>query len=381
MSIGVEGQFYLRFKIGDNDDFLDRDDFFFFNVYEYAGNLLPTFEWSFRTQDESILKRLNEGNLLQAQYGRSREELRDVQLSISSLSPSKDGANFTVVTCNGYASQINYITNHNIQITGEQSGVETSIAVAQSNGFTVKGNVTKSADKQRWIQHNTSDKAFVNNCYMRSDIPNSAVSIAITADNLFVIKDLRADFERPKNNRFDWKFTKNPSIESDIVYDSDGDFESQAGFINNWIGYGREIKLIDNVTGEVSSILEQPEVVLSLANKVDKLSSVNDRYGGSRYQSESVHSNYHESYNHNLIFLANLSKIENTVSTSDKFFGIKPLDLVMYSEEGTERVEQSSDYKSGLFVASGVVRNFQADRVNTTVILNREALNEVVSEA
>ena len=380
MSIGVEGQFYLRFKIGSNDDFLDRDNFIFFNVYEYAGNLLPTFEWSFRSSDESVLKRLNEGNIIQAQYGRTREELKDVKLSVSSVSPRKDGANMIIVTCTGYASEINYITDHELAITPEQSAIESVVQKAQENGFVVKGNITSSNDKQRWIQHNVSDKQFVNDCYMRADVGTSAVSIAITADGDYIIKDLEKDFKRSGNPKYDWKFTKNPQGNREIVYDSDGDFESKAGFINNWLGYGRVTKLINNENGEVTDIQDQPGVILALSNVVDKLKSVGDRYGGNKFQSSSVHSKFHESYNHNLIFLANLSKIENTVSVTDEFFLVRPLDLIMYSEEGTENIEQSSDLKSGLFVCSGVIRNFQADRVNTTCILNREALNEVQVE-
>jgi hypothetical protein len=380
MSVGIEGQFYLRFKIGNNDDFLDREDFLFFNVYEYAGNLLPTFEWAFKSQDESILKRLNEGNIIQAQYGRNRDELIDVKLSVSSISPTKDGANLMVIKCTGYASEINYITDHSLQVTAEQSAVKTAIDTARANGFVIKANVLTSSDSQRWIQHNTSDKQFVNDCYMRADVGDSAIAVAITADGEFILKDLLKDFRRTGFRKFDWKFTKNPLDSSDVVYDSDGDFSSQAGFINNWLGYGRVTKLINNETGLVTDIQDQPGVVLALTNIVDKLKSVGDRYGGSKFQSESVHAKFHESYNHNLIFLANLSKIENVVSVTDRFFLIRPLDLVMYSEEGTEIIEQASDIKSGLFVASGIVRNFQADRMNTTVILNREALNEVQVE-
>lgn len=381
MSIGVDGQFYLNFKVGNNDNFLTKDDFIEFTVYEYPGNLLPTFEWSFRTQDESVLKRLNEGNLLQAQYGRTRDDLVDVQLSPSSVNTFKDGENFSVFNITGFASQISYVTNHNLQITPEQSAVEAIIAVAQANGFVVQGNIQTSRDKQRWIQPNISDKSFVNDTYLRADVQNGAVSVAITADGQFIVKDILSDIERPANNRFDWKFTKSPQTEKDVVYDSDGSIESQAGFINNWIGYGRAIKLIDNETGDVSDILEQPDVILSLSNALDKYSAINDRYGGVRFQSESVHSSFWERYNHNLIFLANLSKISNTFSVSDRYFPIKPLDLCMYSEEGTINNVVSSDFKSGLYVCSGVIRTFQADRTNTTLILNREAFNEVINEA
>jgi hypothetical protein len=377
MGFGVEGQFYLNFKVGNNDDFLDKDDFILFTVYEYAGNVLPTFIWSFRTQNESVITRLNEGNLIQAQYGRNRDDLVDVELSISSINTSKDGADFTVFNVSGYAGRLNYITNHNLRITSAQSGIATAIQVAQANGLTIFANRQTSLDSQKWIQPNNTDKAFVNSCYLHSDVGDSAVTVALTADGKFILKDVLQDLNRNGNQRFDWKFTKDPLRERDIVYNPDGTIETQSGFINNWIGYGREIKLIQQQLSEVRGVLDQPQIVLSLSNQVDKLTSVDDRYGGSKFINDNVHTNFWDSYNHNLIFLANLSKINNTFSVSDRYFTIKPLDLCMYAEEASSDSRQSSDFKSGLYYATGVIRSFQAERIDTTMILNREAFNEV----
>lgn len=377
MAIGVKGQFFLRFKVGSNDDFLSKDDLIAFTVFENSGNQLPTFEWIFKSRDESVLKSLNEGNIVQAQYGKDRDNLLDVELSISSVSPTKDNADFVQIACNGYASRINYITEHSLSVTPEQSAVEASLAKAQESGFNVVSNIQNSSDSQKWIQHNISNKAFVNDCYMRADLGDSSCAVAITADGKFILKDLQKEFDDVSNgNNYAFKFTKNPEKENDIPYDSDSEFESQSGFINNWIGYGREIKLINNESGEVSNIFEEPQVTLALSNVLDKLANIGPRYGGVKFQSESVHEKFNESYNHNLIYLANLSKISNIVSVTDAFFSIKPLDVVMFVEEGTKGVKQSSDLKSGLYIASGVVRSFQSERVNTLVTLNREVLNE-----
>ena len=385
MAIGVEGQFYLKFKIGNEEDFLDKDDLVGFTVYEYPGNVLPTFVLSFRTREESVVRNLNEGNLIQAQYGKNIESLSDVKLSPSILKVAKEGADYTYFDVSGYASEINYITDHDLLITEEVSAIEASITVAQSSGFKVEGNITKSLDKQRWIQPNITDKAFVNDTYLRAVTPdNSSVAVAITADGKFIIKDIKkylntksADPEQP----YDWKFTKNPEKERDYPYDADTITDSQSGLINNWLGYGREIKEINNETGEVNTILENPEVVLALSKDLDKLKSVGDRYGGSRFRSDNVHEAFHSSHNHNLLFLANLSKIEETLSVSDEFFKIKPLDLAMFSIESTESLGESSDYRSGMFLVSGLVRTFQANKIITTVLLNRDAFNEVKNEA
>lgn len=383
MAFGIDGQFFLNFNFGGNSDFIGREDLVSFTIFEYPGNILPTFSLNFRTTDDSILRYLNEGNLLQAQTGRDRDNLIDIQLSPNTLKVAKDGADYIYLEVSGYASQINYITDHNLLITPLQSAIATTIQVAERNGFKVKTNINTSQDSQRWIQPNISDKAFINDTYLRAKTPNnSAVAIAITADSQFIIKDIIKDLNsRDAVNSYDYKFTKNPIGPNDYSYDADTTIESQAGLINSWLGYGREIKEINNETGVVNSILENPEVVMALSRRLDKLQDIGDRYGGSRFRSENVHEGFWSSYNHNLSFLSNLSKLENAFSVSDQFFSIRPLDVAMFVEESTELTNQSSDYKSGLYLTSGVIRSYQHNKLITTVLLNREAFNQVKTGA
>lgn len=378
MAFGVKGQYFLNFKFGENSDFIDKEDLVDFTVFEYAGNLLPTFKLNFRTQDESVITRLNEGNNIQAQMGRTQDDLIDVTLNISSVKHSKDGSDFVYFETSGFASEIDYVTDHTLRITPEQSAIETIIQVANENGFTVDSNVQSSNDSQKWIQPNVSSKVFVNDTYMRSDLGDSALGLAITADGKFILRDILEHINRPSSNRYDWKFTKNPQGPNEIAYSPEMYIESQSGFINNWLGYGRNIKLINNETGEVQNILDQPDVILALTNQLDKKPSISDqRYGGSRFQNTSVHENFWSSYNHNLIFLTNLSKIENVVHFGERFFLIRPLDLVMYAVESTASNKISSEYTTGLYMASGVIRKFQSNAASTSVILNREAFNNV----
>lgn len=373
MSIGIDGQFYLSVNLGGNSDFIQVEDLIELSIYEYAGNILPTFELSFRSYDESIFKFLNEGNSISIQIGRTSGESEDVKLFPSSLDTAKDGANARIYKVSGFAASTDYITNHNTQITSMKSAIEVAIATASNSFPKVVSNITKSKDKQKWIQPSISDKQFLNDVILRSDLGSSFPVFAITSTGSFIINDL----EKLLEAKFNWKLTKDKNKDNDIVYDSDVTIESQAGFINNWIGYGKELNVIDSVSGDDIKVFEDPKVIMSMSNTLDKSQTIKKRFGGSRFISDNVSSTYWSAYNHNLQSLANLSKIDNTLSFTDEYYPVKVLDIVMFNEESNSNDKMSGEEQSGLYIISGVIRTFQAKRMSTVLILNREAFNNV----
>lgn len=380
MTIGVEDQYILSLTIGDNSDFLDADDLEEFTVVETAGNSLPEYILNFKAKDESIMKRLNEGNLIKAQFGRTKNDLKDINLSTSKIRSVKEGEEERFYETKGFAADINYITDHNTQITEEKSGVEVALEIANNNFTNVVSNIFKSSDKQRWIQYSISDKSFMNTCLLHSDLGSSFPLYAITADGTFILKDIVKDMVRT-GLPYDWKFSRIALDPTDIVYDPDCSLSSKAGFINNWMGYGKEILGLNTETGVISSIIENPETILALSSSVDKNQSIGDRFAGTKIINENVHENYWAAHNHNLLSLANLSKVEIALSFFDEYRDVKPLDLVMFTDQATDFTLSAGEYQSGLYYVSAVIRTVQGRRMVTTVLLNREALNQVRNEA
>jgi hypothetical protein len=183
---------------------------------------------------------------------------------------------------------------------------------------------------------------------------------------------------KSKPKAYDWKFTRqNTGDKKEIIFDSDPIFTSQSGLINNWIGYGRTTLVCDAVAGTVAEVKEEPQAVLALTNELEKAKGIEDRFNGGRLISENVHEAYWSSYIHNLQQLATLSRAELAISFSNLFHDVKPLDITMFSENSTESGTMSSEYHSGLYIVSKVVRTIMSKRIVTTVLLNREALNQV----
>jgi len=373
MSFGVDGQYILSISLNGNSDFIEPEDLEELTIYEYAGNILPTFELNFRSNDETLLKSLNEGNSINVQTGKSTSESIDISLYPNTLKTVKDGPDMRYYEVKGFAASISYITNHNLQITDEKSGIEVAIELGNDNFSKVESNVFKSSDKQKWIQPNITDKQFMNQVILHSDLGTSFPVYGITSDGIFIVKDLL----KALSSGFDWRLTKNPLKPNDISYDSDVTIDSKSGFINSWIGYGKELKVINSIDGKVESVFEDPEVIMSMSKELDKSSDIERRFGGTRNINDNVHAKFWESHNHNLQSLANLSKIDNTLSFTDQFHYVKPLDVVMFTEESNSNTIQAGEEQSGLYIVSGVVRTFQMKRTSTVLILNREAFNQV----
>lgn len=371
--LNVDGQFILTVNIDGNTTFLEAEDLSELTIYEYAGNILPTFDFNFRSNDPTILQKLNEGNSISIQTGKTLSDSIDISLYPSTLKTSKDGPDARYYEVKGFAASIGYITNHNLQITSAKSGLEVALELAAANFATVESNITKSLDSQKWIQHNITDKLFMNDVILHSDLSDSFPVYGITADNRFILKDLLKAID----GKHDWRFTKSPVKDNDIPYDSDVTIDSKSGFINNWIGYGKEVKVNNNITGAVDSVFEDPKIIMSMSKELDKSKEIIKRYGGTKAINDNVHEKYWSSYNHNLQSLANLSKIDNTLSFTDLFVPVKPLDVAMFTEESVTSDTQAGEEQSGFYIVSGVIRTYQMKRTSTVVILNREAFNNV----
>ena len=132
MPFGIEGQYKLDLNINGNNQFLEQDDFEELTVVEKCGNVLPTFELKFKTRDESILARLNQGQFIQAQLGKDNFN-EDIELRATELGTFKEGEDQRYFAIKGLASKVDYITNHNYLLSDKKSAIEVATEVLQNN--------------------------------------------------------------------------------------------------------------------------------------------------------------------------------------------------------------------------------------------------------
>jgi hypothetical protein len=373
MSIGVVGAYLFKFSLNNNNDFIDEPDLISFSIHEQAGNLLPTFELNFLTDDETIFPLLNEGNDLQVSFGSGYNDLVTIPLATSKVQSVPSGSAKRQITVMGLYSAIPYITNPNMQITNVQSGISTIIQIA-GKSFNVQSNIQSSTDSQSWIQHTQSDKSFIDDIWLHCNLPNSFPALGISSQGNFILKDIKTDLKNP----YRYRFTQIVKNSNDIYFDGDPVLTSNTGFINSWVGYGRE-KIIQNVDkGTDSTEQVIPKPVMALTSQLAKAAGINSVFDGIGIQNSNIDTNYWNSYLNNLTYLGMFGALDVTVSFQNKFIPIQILDQINFKDQKIDQqYPTTSDYNTGIYYVSKISRNVGNKAFNTVVSFSRESFNGI----
>lgn len=376
--IGIRGNYLLFFDLAGRKDFIAEADLLDFTLIEEAGNVLPTFSIEFTTKDDSILKVINEGNDLNVSFGGNLDDITTVPLKFTRLQPLRSGEGKMLIRGIGIYSALPYINDDKIAISPARSGV-TEIQNVVSKYFKTEFNVTTSVDSQKWIQHNISDRNHINNVWMRINLNNNSFPIiGISSSGKFILKDVKQDLKQPVSWRFIQK--KDGNDRKDIIYDGDPAYDFNTGFINNWVGYGREQIIYDIEQGVDTFNTFNPSPVTALTSKLSRDPLVGKRFGSIGFKNANTHSQYAESRQRNIASLASFSANKVLLSFRNVFRPVKVLDRVMFKDvTSTGASTQSSEYLSGEHYISKVVRQITNRQFITTVEICRESINSVRS--
>lgn len=363
--IGVEGKYIFTFSIGDKKDFIIENDLVNFLLVEETGNVMPTFELIFKCEDEKILTYLNEGNNLNVSFGKNKDNMIDGSFRITRLIPTRSGESKYIIKVIGLYSALGYLKD-NIDIK-EGSGVEV-ISQVVSEYFETDFNISSSTDSQKWIQHNIPNKKFVDNVWMHSYIPDSFICVGITSDGRFVLRDMKL----LAGDNYKYRFTVSPENDNDIYFDGDYVPDDQSGFINYYLGYGRQKHVYTLEDGTESDILEDTDILLSLTNKLSRSSDIDKRIASVGMQNDNVHENYWKAFYKNMQSLVIFDSTKITFSFINKFIPIKVLDLIMFNEKEINR-NDASEFYSGKYFVKKVARSISNGTFSTTLQVCRES--------
>lgn len=371
--IGSEGQYLIQFSLNDLTDFVREDDLHYFTVIEEAGNVLPTFELSFDSNDDAIFSQLHEGNTLQVAFGKDRDQLFDVPLRAINPVATMSGLSKRRFSTSGLYSGLDYLENAKVSASDPLSGVEVIQAIVAKT-FTPDFNVASSKDSQVWLQPNCSDKKFVDDIWLHLDLTNSFAGVGISMDGRFILKDIKKDLR----NAYKWRFTKNIRNDNDLPYDQDFILSSLGGFVNAWHGYGRERRIYNMATGEDLSIIQNANPLMAITSAYSQAPEVSKRFGGSGVLTSNMHANYWDAYSRNIVNLAAFGKVKLTLSFNNRFVPIRVLDQVMFIDDDIQSARsEASEFNSGVYYVSKVVRSIQNRIFCTIVELCRESLNQL----
>ena len=380
MAIGIDRQYLFEFNLGGLKNFIQQDDLIMFKIIEETGNVLPTFDLAFITQDERVIGLLNEGTDLNLSYGRSREDLTNTPLSVMSLKFKSQGQDKRVVRAKGLYSAIEYLNDSKLFISDFKSGVEVikdKASVFFDTSDEEYFNIETSTDSQRWIQCNQSDKKFLQEVWLHSHVPNSFLACGISMDGRFILKDMKKEA-----GNFKWRFVPHaPANRNDIRYDSDFGVSSNGGFINSWTGYGNEQFTYNGITGFQSSVTSEIEPILALTDSVPRRNTITKKHKQSLITTGNMHENYWNAYQNNINHLTQFSSIEYQLSFTGIFKDIKVLDLVSVKDFAVTSLSgEAAEYHSGLYYVGKVVRIVQENTFTTVCKLYRESFNSITGD-
>ena len=237
-----------------------------------------------------------------------------------------------------------------------------------------------------WVQANTSDKRFIDELWMHSNLEDSWPALGIRPSQesekaTLVIRDMK---KLMKPGGFDWKFTQDTGLieqevdrkENLISYDGDYTIRGASGFMNHWLGYNQRHVGYNIEVGDSEGINSESKPLMAQISKFSRRLDVEERLGKFNFLNSNVHDKYNQAALNNLTSLALFSSFRVGLNFRNTFKAFKILDIALFEEISIEDKQRSSRYTSGIYVISKIARLFSDKTHSTYVELTREAQSD-----
>lgn len=367
--IQLEHQYICSFNLADRADFILNEDFIEFLYVESAGNILPTFELSFILRDLSILRYLNQGNILYVSIGRTQISMIEIPLMILSDISKIDFTLGQKISITGtlYIPQYNMKDNTNVLFGNSKNIIE--YIINNTNYFSFKSNIFSTFDTQSWIQPNISDMAFINDIWMHSYIDKNTFIACACDNNKFIMYDMR----KKLNSDPDWIFSKKlaSSESSNVITIGFEHIKNSFGESNLLLGYNDTNHILDINSLEYNNADYSLKNFTQIdSNKFNMLNS-NTRFTQFKFINDNVHENYQNAYYQNIKNLILYSSVKTYVSFGGQFKRLNLLDSVMLN------TFENKGRTYGINIVSRIAYQITNRKFITNVTLCRESVNDI----
>lgn len=369
--IGVKDKWQANFEMSFNP-FIFTDNLISFMVVEEAGNVLPTFELEFKTDNDRVVGFVNEGNTINASMGVHTYDLVNMPLKPMKKKLARESGGEFRILVKGMLDKIEYLTDSDVKVTPKQSSFAT---ILQETGkyFNVDADLSTSKDMQSWIQHGITSKQFVEDLWKHADLgTDNFPMIGIGADSSFRLRDLNT----MKNGPYKFNFSIKDTGPNTYRYSSDYVIESDTGLMNYWQGYDKAssvINLDQGIGSLFSSIISNGFAITGI---LEKAASAGKRIGEILLQNANMHKNFHQSAINNMANLATFSNSRITFSVPDVYVPIKILDVFQFKDD-IDTSKGATESYSGRWICSKIVRSISGYKFNTLIVGCRESMNSV----
>lgn len=376
--IGIKGQYTVSISIGPFDNFLNEKDLKHLAIYEYSGNIAPQFEIIFQTAQDTIMEYINEGNFFNIGLGKDSTDEKIIYGVPQSVKSQRQGKDNYIINCKGTIQEsIEYNNVQKIRSFRSMNVPDLVFDIVDAHSIdTIVDIKPDSSTQDLWVQHNITDKMFVDEVIKRYYRKGSFLALAIDSEGNFIIKDLDSITDKEP----DWIIVypdSGISGENIIIYDLDSEFVSQSGVTNKWAGITREQYQYDLHKDEFINITDHGVEPLFTGNDFNRNQNYGKRTSNFAFIDECQHKDFVKAIGTSFQSMALFSSHPLKLSYTNQFKNVRPLDLATFLDNPIESPNNIPDYFSGNYIVESVTTLYADSAFRMYVTLTRESLNKI----
>jgi hypothetical protein len=360
--LGVEDQWVAYI----NEEDILSDEFRLLSISESADLSLPIAHLIFVTKDRDKMRRYTSPGYL-VKIGLGFHEPRELSefMVISKKMATYLGNDQWIIDAWLILNHMNYYKLQRSNTYTSWSDQKTSSQVFNTvmSRYGIQGDTASSSDKMLWLQHNISDRKFLEEVCSHGWFGNGLPAVGgIRLDGTAIYKPVDL-LLKPKGKM------GNVKLEEDDLELNEFTITSKDGFLSTWLGKTRNSP-IHTIENDIDSVIST-----TLGTKIadDTGLFTSTRYAPISFENDNVHSNWAKSEAQNLQYKASMSATNFEVMLHGRFRDVSVLDCYRNVWESGES-EVSITELSGLWLATFVKHKIERNHYQIEIGFSREKL-------
>lgn len=326
--IVIDNQIMVKVSVGEYTDFINSMDLIEFKYIEQCGLVLPYLYICFNTYNMDLLQYLNEGNIINVSFGRTELEKVDKQFKLTDVSHNTT-LDSAVIKLEAllYIPAFQYTTRNMLYV--DKTSLQLMSEIGSKYFNTVEtSTITKTMDKQTWVQPGISDYEFLKKkVWLHSYINEDTFILAALTNDTLYFKDAKNCLKQDKA----WVFIPT-GMENDsgkTINYATYSCRNSFGFTNNMIGRGLINNTFNFETGTYTQTTSKlKNLLVSQSNNINfnEKDCKNNKF---TYITSLQSNNYTKAYDQNVRNLIMFSNFNVFISFSGQYKQIKLLEPAM----------------------------------------------------
>lgn len=334
-------------------------DFTGLTIIESSGVVIPSFELQLRTTKVSVISALRSNNCkVTVSFGPDTDHLQTYDVLVMNYNFTSNGDDSFTLGITGILDLKDFTNPTKIQFIEETSDK----VLASISSITPMVDYT-GADKQIWIQHNNTDKNFVERVLEHAFIAeDDCVISALTIAKELIVKSAKKTFSGGPLVVFD-----NSASTSYNKFK----FESDSALWSGFLSEGRKLPII-HIKERKVEMMDTPSQSLVDSKAVsDYTTNVNFPF---IVDNGNCHDNYYKAWLGNLAYQSNLNRhvlylfLDQSYLDNDK---LKLLDLVQITSSDNSHFEEG-DPTLGKYIVTEKITHIGPDKYSQRLRLARD---------